>query len=286
MINGYFGPGGSNIEICVTENNSDSGPVGRQSTSLVNALYLADSTCQLMQTPFNSYLWWDLHNSADTTGDFDPTLYGWRTSGDFGVLSPANAPYPAFFAEKLLQYFARPGDSVLAASSDYLLLSTYAIRRTNGVLTLLVINKDSTANFNAQISLTNFVPGATATVRSFGIPQDEATRTNSIVPGAQDIATNSLSVGAVFTNSFPPYSLTLFTFAPAAAQLLPLSAAGGQFVFQLQGQPGTPYIIQSSPDLSTWTPVLTNRLVGNVLNLTNAISTGAGQQFWRAAWQP
>jgi hypothetical protein len=286
MINGYFGAGGSNIEICVTENNSDSGPVGRQSTSLVNALYLADSTCQLMQTPFNSYLWWDLHNSADTTGDFDPTLYGWRANGDFGFLSTSDSPYPSFYAEQLLQYFARPGDSVLAASSDYLLLSAYAIRRTNGALTLLVINKDGTTNFNAQISLTNFVPGPTATVRSFGIPQDEATRTNSVIPGAQDIATNSLSVGAVFTNSFPPYSLTLFTFAPAAAQLLPLSAAGGQFVFQLQGQPGTPYIIQSSPDLSTWTPVLTNRLVGNVLNLTNAISAGAGQQFWRAAWQP
>jgi len=286
MIDDYFGSGGSNIELCVTENNSDSGAMGRQSTSIVNALYLADSTCELMQTPFNSYLWWDVHNGADTTGSFNPTLYGWRSNGDFGLLSPSDSTYPTFYAEKLLQYFARPGDSVLAASSDYLLLSAYAVRRTNGALTLLVINKNSISNFNAQISLTNFVPGATATVRSFGIPQDEATRTNSIVPGAQDIATNSLAVGAVFTNSFPPYSLTLFTFAPAAANLLPLSASGSQFVFQLQGQLGTPYIIQRSPDLSTWIPASTNLLAGNLLNITNAISSGVTQQFWRAVWQP
>ena len=52
--------------------------MGRQSTSLVNALYLADSTSQLMKTEFRSYIWWDLHNGAETDGNFDPTIYGWR----------------------------------------------------------------------------------------------------------------------------------------------------------------------------------------------------------------
>ena len=50
---------GTNIELCVTENNSDAGAMGRQSTSLINALYLADSTCQLMKTEFRAYLWFD-----------------------------------------------------------------------------------------------------------------------------------------------------------------------------------------------------------------------------------
>ena len=78
QITDYVGTGGSNIELCVTENNSDAGAMGRQSTSLVNALYLADSTSALMKTEFRSYLWWDLHNGADTGGNFDPTIYGWR----------------------------------------------------------------------------------------------------------------------------------------------------------------------------------------------------------------
>ncbi len=286
QITDYLGPAGTNTELVCTENNSDAGAMGRQSTSIVNALYLADSASQLMKTEFNAYLWWDLRNGADTQGDFDPTLYGWRTNGDYGLLSGSNARYPDFYAEKLLQYFVRPGDTVLGATSDYLLLSAYAARKTNGALALLVINKDPAANFNAQISLSNFAPAPTATVRSFGIQQDEATRINSIVPGAQDIATNSLSVSAVFTNSFPPYSLTLFTFAPGPAQLSARLPQPGQFVLQLQGQPGAPYIIQNSPDLFTWTPVSTNWLAGTVLNITNSISSVVAQQFWRAVWQP
>ena len=177
QISDYVGPVGTNIELCVTENNSDAGSMGRQSTSLINALYLADSTSQLMKTEFRSYIWWDLHNGAETNGNFDPTIYGWRANGDYGILSGSNTPYPTFYAEKLLQYFARPGDSVLNGTSDSLLLSAYAVHRTNGALTLLVINKDMTTNLAAQITLTNYAPYLNATIQSYGIPQDQRRKT-------------------------------------------------------------------------------------------------------------
>jgi len=286
QISDYLGPAGTNIELCVTENNSDSGNMGRESTSLVNALYLADSTSQLMKTEFRSYIWWDLHNGADTTGDFDPTIYGWRLNGDYGVLSGANTPYPTFYAEKLLQYFARPGDSVLNGTSDNLLLSAYAVHRTNGALTLLVINKDMTTNLNAQLALTNFVPWTTATIQSYGIPQDQAAETNGSA-SLQDIATTNFpAAGTNFTYSFPPLSLTLFTFAPGPSALSALGVQPGQVELLLRGQPGTPYVIQSSPDLSAWTPVSTNTLVGSALNITNPVSPGSPHQFYRAVWQP
>ncbi len=286
QLTDYLGPAGSNIELCVTENNCDAGSMGRQSTSLVNALYLADSTCELMKTEFKSYIWWDLHNGADTSGDFDPTLYGWRSNGDYGVLDGSNNPYPAFYAEKLLQYFARPGDSVLNATSDYLLLSAYAVQRTNGALTVLVLNKDTTANFNAQITLTNFVPWTNATIQSYGIPQDQATENNESAT-LQDIATTNFpTAGTNFTYTFPPLSLTLFTFVPAPSALSVLSVQPDQVVLQLQGQPGAPYVLQSSPDLMTWTPVSTNTLSESSLNITNLVSPGSPQEFWRAVWQP
>jgi hypothetical protein len=290
QLTDYLGPSGTNTELVCTENNSDSGAVGRQLTSIVNGLYLADSMAQLMKTEFNAYTWWDLRNGQGNDGSFDSTLYGWRAYGDEGIINANGNPgvdrYPIFYGFKLMQYYVRPGDTVLNATSDYLLLSAYAARKANGALTLLVINKDATTNFNAQISLSNFAPLSTATVRSYGIAQDDAVRTNNLAPGAQDIATNIVPVGAIFTNSFPPYSLTLFTFTPGPAQLSALLPQPGQFVLQLHGQPGTPYIIQRSPDLFTWTPVSTNSLVGNVLNITNVISPGITQQFWRAVWQP
>jgi hypothetical protein len=43
QITDYFGPGGTNIELVCTENNSVSSNPGKQSTSLVNGLFMADN---------------------------------------------------------------------------------------------------------------------------------------------------------------------------------------------------------------------------------------------------
>ena len=202
------------------------------------------------------------------------------------MINGPSALYPTYYAEKMMQYFVRGGDSVLGATSDYLLLSAYAAQRTNGALTMLVINKDTTTNFNAQIVLTNYVPWTNATIQSYGIPQDQAVE-NNLAASLQDIATTNVPVtGTNFTWSFPPLSLTLFTFAPGPSALSALSSQPGQVVLQLQGQPNAPYVIQTSPDLLNWTPVSTNTLVGSSLNITNLISPGSPQQFWRAVWQP
>ena len=219
QISDYMGTSGANIELCATENNSDSSSAfGRQLTSIVNGLYLVDSVCQIMKTEFNSYLFWDLRNDHDSSGTFDPTIYGWRTYGDEGMLDGVSGKYPTFYGEKILQFFVRPGDTVLNATSDYLLLSAYAARKADGSLAVLVINKDVTTDFNAQITLSNFVPSGTAMVRSYGILQDEATRTGGTAM-AQDISTNFVAVSGVFTNSFPRGSVTVFSFTSASAPL-------------------------------------------------------------------
>jgi alpha-N-arabinofuranosidase len=286
QVTDYIGSPGTNIELCCTENNSDSSGGGRQLSSLVNALYMADSMGRLTQTEFNSYLFWDLRNGAGNNGSFDPTLYGWRNTGDFGVITGSSAFNPPYYSMKLMQYFVRPGDTVLNVTSDYLLLSAYAARKADGALTMLVINKDSTTNFNAQISLTNFAPWANVTIRSYGIPQDEAARTNGSLP-LQDIAlTNFPAAATNFSYTFAPYSLTLFTFAPAASSFSAFALQSKQVVLQLQGQANTPYVIQTSPDLVNWNSISTNTLTGDTLNITNDIPENSSQQFWRAVWQP
>lgn len=278
QLTDYLGPPGSNIELCVTENNSDAGHPGRQSTGIVNALYLADSLGQLMRTEFNSLIWWDLRNGPDTNGDFDPTLYGWRQFGDLGI-TWGTTNYPVFYAKKLLRDFVRAGDSVVGASSDYLLLSDYAVRRANGSLTLLVINKDLTTNFDAQIVLTNFIPAASTTIESYGMAQDDAARTNGPA-AAQDIAETNFSGAATdFSYSFPPGSLTLFTFAPAPVVLHASRLSQNEFVLQFLGQSGTPYVIQESPDLMNWQSVSTDISDGEMVSLTNTVANT--KEFWR-----
>jgi hypothetical protein len=66
-----------------------------------------------------------------------------------------------------------------------------------------------------------------------------------------------------------------------------LGVQSGQVGLLLRGQPGTPYVIQSTPNLTTaWTPAATSTLVGSTTNITIPISAGVPQQFYRAVWQP
>ncbi|MGB8368239.1 MAG: hypothetical protein ACLPYZ_05465, partial [Limisphaerales bacterium] len=60
----------------------------------------------------------------------------------------------------------------------------------------------------------------------------------------------------------------------------------GQFVFQLQGLAGVPYVIQMSTNLTStnWIAISTNTPASGTLNLTNTNSFGA--QFYRAVWHP
>lgn len=288
QITDYIGTGGTNIELLVTENNSDSGPEGKQSTSLVNGLYLADSLAQLMKTEFNSFVWWDLRNGPDTTGDFSPSLYGWRTNGDLGIVGNLNTLYPAFYTDKLMHDFFQAGDTVLTATSDYSLLSAYAVRRQDGSLTVLAINKDPSNTYTGQVAVFGFTPAASGTVYSYGIPQDDAAETNA-TPALQDIATNGFSGASTnFNYAFPPYSATVLSLSPAPAQLLVNSIlpATGRFVFQLQGQTGVPYILQNSTNLLTWTSVSTNTLSTGTINITNSTASSTPAQFWRTVWLP
>jgi hypothetical protein len=94
--------------------------------------------------------------------------------------------------------------------------------------------------------------------------------------------------GTSFSYLFPPLSLTLFTFAPGAARLAVVQAQPTSVQLQLQGQPGTPYVIQSSTNLApgAWIPVSTNRLAGSTMTFSLPTSPGTPMQYYRAVWQP
>jgi alpha-N-arabinofuranosidase len=289
MLTDYLGDAGTNVTLEATENG-----VGgdKQCVSLPGGLFYADSIGQILQTEFNSRLWWDFRNGASTLDDPDPAFYGWRTNSDgtflvdggimYG-LGGVGSAYPTYYVAKLMPHFAADGDTVVSATSDYELLSVYSVKRTNGALTLLVINKSSSSNLTAIINLAGYLPSTNATVYSYGIPQDEAARTGM---GSPDIAqTNITGVQSSFSATFAPFSATVMVLAPSAPSLLAvLPAPSGKFAIQLQGQSGARYVLQSSADLASWTNWSTNTLSGPTTTFTNSIS--GPRQFWRALWLP
>jgi hypothetical protein len=250
QLQDYLGPPASNVELLCTENNNQTSPLGRQSTSIVCGLYLADSLSQLMKTEFNGYVWWDLRNGANASGSFDPTIYGWRTNGDEGLLLNSNTRYPMFYTDKLMRCFVQSGDTVLNPTSDYPLLAAYGVLRSDGLLNLLLMNKDVTTNFTAQINLTGFAPDGTAMVRSYGIAQDEATRTNNPAPGSQDISTNFIPVSSTFTNTMPPGTLSLITFFPGQPVLTGISSGTATTQIRFVGPYNQNYRVLTTTNLA------------------------------------
>lgn len=219
-LNDYFGKSRATpVQLCCTENNSVYTNPGKQSTSLVNGLFYADSVGQLLQTEFHSLVWWDLHNGEDPTQNNSPLLYGWRNYGSYGILATGsgmpgayyNTPFPTYYAIKLLQYFARNGDSILPATSSYPGLSIYAAKRANGDITALVINKSPTGNLTANLALTGFLYSGDATEYQYGAAQDTAQSLGNSVDLAVTPITNSPNTAGLV---FPSYSMTVLDMAP------------------------------------------------------------------------
>jgi hypothetical protein len=218
QLTDYLGAAGAGVELVCTENNSVFSGPGKQTTSLVNGLFLADSVGEAMKTEFNALIWWDLRNGQETGNNNAAWLYGWRPYGDYGIVTYTTPPgpadrYPTFYVAKLLSRFGRGGDRLVAAASDYGLLSVHAARRGDGSLTLLAINKSPTASLDATISLRGYLPGGPIQVHRYGIPQDEAARTGV---GSADVASSAGgAVGTAFALALPPYSATVLSMTGA-----------------------------------------------------------------------
>jgi hypothetical protein len=221
MLNDYLGSAGTNVTLECTEAGVNANST-IQNVSLPGGLFYADNVGQILQTEFNSRVWWDLRNGLGTVADPDPANYGWRTKAngsfldDGGIvygLGGVGSAYPKYYCAKLMPKFATDGDTVVRATSDYPLLATYAVMRTNGTLTLLVINKSSSSNLTANFNLSGYVPYGNAAIYSYGIPQDDAARTGV---GSPDIAqTNFIGAATSFSATFAPFSATVMVMSPA-----------------------------------------------------------------------
>lgn len=248
QLNDYIGAQAANVELVCTENNSVSSGPGKQTTSLVNGLFYADSFGQIIQTEFNTLMWWILRNGQDASNNNSSSLYGWRLYGDYGMVSGQSSPYPTYYTSKLVSRFAAGGDQVVTATSNYNLLAAYAAKRSDGSLSLLLINKSATTSLNASISLTGYAPQSSATVHSYGIPQDEAARTGT---GSQDIATtNFAGAGASFVYTVAPYSATVISLTSAAC---PTAISPASQFFTLNG--GDAQVAVTATAGCNWTAV-------------------------------
>lgn len=209
LINRHCGPNAAAVQICVTELNSISNRPGKQSISLVNALFLADACPTLLENGVATADWWDLHNGPEHHNN-NPSLYGDAAFGDYGILSAgkspepaAETPFPPYFGMQMLSKLGKPGDVLVNTSSTQPLLAAHAVQQANGSLALLLINKDPVQSFTANVSISGYTPTSSATDYFYGQPGGTGGLT--IAPG---------TAGSTFERTVPPYSLTTVVMQP------------------------------------------------------------------------
>jgi hypothetical protein len=212
----FAGPDASRIGISLTETNVGLGP-----NTQPGALYLADAYAGLLESGVFTVHWWNVHNGIGTVS----IVAGQTDYGDFGILSsggcrddgvtcepPMNTPFAPYHGLSLVNRFAHPGDQFIRAATDQALVSAHAVRRANGNLAVLLVNKDPDNGYTAAINYAGFSPAAAAPT------------VHSLVNGAASIATTA--TGSATSQTLPPYSLTVLELRPSGGVTGPPGAPG------------------------------------------------------------
>jgi hypothetical protein len=202
LLKTYGGANAANIQILVTETNSVSSDPGKQTISVVNALFIADDMLNWLEQGVTSVDVWTLHNGS-TAGNTSSSLFGTATFGDYGILSnatsgepAADTPFPTYYGMQILSKLGKAGDTLVSASSSNSLLDAHAVRPAGGGLAVLLLNNDPKNKVTASITLSGFTPAGTGTIYTY------SATSNGIV------SASTSGVGSSFSYAAAPYSLT------------------------------------------------------------------------------
>jgi hypothetical protein len=205
-LNQYCGSHASSVQIMTTETNSVSYNPGKQTTSLVNALFLAENYMTWLENGITSVDWWDVHNSEVTGTNDSSSLYGTTNYGDYGLLSvgntdepPAETPFPAYYGLQIVSKVVGPFDRIVAASSNQSAVQVFAVKQWDGSVAVLLVNTDASTTYNVSITGVNF--SRSTTVYFYGQNSSAVSVSHSF---GRDASLQTIA----------PYSLTAMVFHP------------------------------------------------------------------------
>ncbi|MEV4493603.1 cellulose binding domain-containing protein [Micromonospora coxensis] len=217
----YAGPNAARIGISFTEMNVE---VGRNTQP--GALFLADAYSDLLENGVFTAHWWNVHNGIGTVSE----VAGHTDYGDYGLLSsggcnadgsvcqpPLNTPFAPYHAMSMMNLFAKAGDQFIRAGTDQPLVTAHAVRRRDGEVAVLLVNKDPENAYPVSIDYAGFTPS------------DAAPTVHTLANGAT--AVDTARSGSATSRTLPPYSLTTLVLRPAeevgAGPATPLQPTAG-----------------------------------------------------------
>jgi hypothetical protein len=202
LIKQYAGSNAANVGIAVTEANgnyaSDTSPSG---------LFAPDEYLTWMENGAFTLDWWDMHNGTDCSKI--TTVEGATDYNDGGILSsgascePAlNTPFAPYYGTQMITKLGSPGDALVQTGSSASLLTAHAVKRSNGDVDVMLINKDPNNAATVSLSYSGFAPSSsTPTVYTY------AKNATSIT---------SATTGTAATQTVPAYAIVVVQMHPAS----------------------------------------------------------------------
>ncbi|MGA2125498.1 MAG: hypothetical protein ABSG76_05020 [Xanthobacteraceae bacterium] len=267
LIAQHAGANAPNVQILVTETNSVSSNPGKQTVSIVNAMFIADDVVTWLENGAASVDVWTLHNGS-TGGNTSSSLFGTAAFGDYGILSnatsgepAADTPFPSYYGIQMLSVLGRPGDALVSAASSNNLLTAHAVQQSNGNLALLLINKDPNNTVSATVSVSGYTPSGSGTVSTYG--KSSSAITSTAVSG----------LGSSFTVAAAPYSLTTIVLAgrPSGTTIPP--------GYTLAASPTSLSVAQAASGKSTIAVMPSGGFTGSVAFAASGVPTGVTASF-------
>jgi hypothetical protein len=148
----------------------------------VTALYTADSVATLLERGAYTVEWSPIHALSPS------------------FLDNNNQPQPPYFGIKILHDVARVGDTFVTANSAMDTLAVHAVKKRDGGLGLLLINKDLTRSVTVTVSVSGYAYANKGTRYDYGKLTLDAGK--NITEAPID------NLGATFTVEVPRYSVT------------------------------------------------------------------------------
>lgn len=217
--------------ILVGEVNSVSYNPGKQTVSIVNALFAGQVLTEGIAAGLAGDAWWFGDGGTQNCGhNNSPSLYGFQNWGSYdlifgataydynnctssaqGPIVPEGTLSPSGDAFRLVSQFARPGAHLLAVSSAAPELRAYAATWGSGYA-LLLFNLNGTTPESVHIVLRHAAGSHYVGTQSvYGKTQYDQSREN-LWPGA---VTHPLGrLGDAFALTLPPWSMSVVTLSP------------------------------------------------------------------------
>jgi hypothetical protein len=209
-----YTPQPNKVKISLSEYSS--GGATANTCKLMEALFTVDWVLNFIKNGGDMTNKWDVFNGLGVGPD---GTYGDHAFMENGQLSGEYAKYAyqprsSYWALYMLYHLfsSSSTNTLVGTTTNSSLLSAYANKRTDGILSLIVVNKDPSEDYTAEITLTNFVPKSQCKVYTFTANEYvwHINGINSYADPSNPPTESELNnVSNRFSYTFPKYSITL-----------------------------------------------------------------------------